>query len=93
MVGVLEGQPDLKRSSTHLMMAASRGDDEALAFVRTYYEGGVKASRSYPWMTPPVTREQYEKTLRAYHDSVSGMRSEERVKAAADRSDGLIRIG
>ena len=68
------------------MIAAQRGNKEALDLVRKYYERGGIALKVCPSMPQIVTKEQYENALRAYHNSVNEMKSEGRDKAAADRS-------
>jgi len=62
------------RAAKHFMIAASRGREEALTMVRKQYSIGQ------------CTKEEFEKTLRAYKVSVDEMKSENRDKAAADPS-------
>ena len=49
-----------------------------------YYKRGLDSSNIF--IQQLVTKEQYEETLRAYHDSVNETKSEDRDKAAAERS-------
>ena len=66
-----------RRAAKHSMIAASRGREEALTMVRKQYSIGNGI----------VTKDEFEKTLRAYKVSVDEMKSEHRDKAAADPSN------
>ena len=72
-LGCIEGnEGNIDRAMKHFVIAARSGHENALESVRL--EGFMKGV---------VTKDEYEMTLRAYHDRRKEMKSDARVKAAA----------
>ena len=71
-LGVIEGKSgNLHRAVKHLMISASEGHGKSLKGVQVGYRDGV------------VTKDDFEKTLRAHQKSLDEVKSERRDKAAA----------
>lgn len=70
-----EGHKD--RAVRHWMISASRGNEKSLQLIGRSFKNG------------DVSKDDYEKTLRAYTDSINVMKSEQRSKAAQLRNQGL----
>ena len=70
-LGFFEGQAgNYQRAYKHLLISAKVGHERSLDMVKTGFRNGH------------VTKDDYESTLRAYHESQTEMKSEERDKAA-----------
>ncbi|KAL3792718.1 hypothetical protein ACHAW5_005823 [Stephanodiscus triporus] len=71
---------NMNRAKKHWMIAASAGHNGALEKIKHGYTSGT------------VTKDEYERSLRAHKDSVDEMHSEHRSKAMArHRSKGMAR--
>ena len=71
-LGVLEGDiGNHHRAAKHFMISASAGDDESVKAVQDGYRDGI------------VTKDDFEKTLRAHQKSKDEMKSEWRDHAEA----------
>ena len=80
-IGVVEfNEHNCGRAMKHWMIAAAAGHDDALKWLR-----------SYGFMEGRVTKEEYEKALRAHKDSQDAMDSNLRSKAAASWREWNIR--
>ena len=80
-IGVVEfNEHNCGRAMKHWIIAAAAGHDDALKWLR-----------SYGFMEGRVTKEEYEKALRAHKDSQDAMDSNLRSKAAASWREWNIR--
>jgi len=72
-LALIEGQGgNFQRAKKHFMIAARAGMKESLEMVKKIgFEKGI------------LTKDEYEATQRAYHNSIDGMKSESRDKIAA----------
>ena len=78
-LGIVEGRVGkVHRATKHLMISASAGDDTSLKCVQSGYRDGI------------VSKDDFEKTLRAHQKSKDEMKSEWRDKAKAMKDQQRI---
>ena len=73
-----QSEGNMDHAVKHWMISAHAGAQKSLKLVRDSFMKGEY-----------VTKDEYEKTVRSYHDSVKSIRSEQRDKADSAREKGM----
>jgi len=72
-----------KRAIKHYLISARAGYDGSLEFVKMYFIPFLVTKGKTNMKALLVTKDEYESTLRAYHERQNEMKSDMRDKAAA----------